>query len=435
MNDISSRALAYHRCPPPGKLTVVPSKPCKTQDDLSLAYTPGVAYPCLEIQKNPDASYLYTSRANTVAVITNGTAVLGLGNIGALAAMPVMEGKCLLLYRFAGINGIPIGIKSRGVRECVRSIAPLEPSFGAIILEDIGAPECFAIEKELKRMMDIAVFHDDQHGAAIVALAALLGSIEVTGKKLENIRIVINGAGAAGIATSNLLLDAGIKKEQLLLADSHGVVYKGRTEGMNTYKRAFAHRTQMRTLQQAVKGTDVFIGVSTGNVLSASGVRSMANRAIVLALANPNPEILPQDAKKGGAAIAASGRSDYANQVNNALGFPGIFRAVLDTRVAAITKEMKLAAAYALYHLARVPIPQPIQQLFSTIYPTQSKSGAFSRKKPLAADYIIPKLFDPRVVPAVARAVAQAAQKTGAAKCPIKNPAAYERELLRKLSS
>ncbi len=435
MKDVSSAALAYHRQSPPGKLSIVPSKPCKTQEDLSLAYTPGVAAPCLEIQKDPEASYLYTSRGNTVAVITDGTAVLGLGNIGALAGMPVMEGKCVLLHRFAGINGIPLGIQTRSVRECVRTIAPLEPSFGAIILEDIGAPECFRIEEQLKEMMGIPVFHDDQHGTAVVALAALLGSVGVTGKKLDTIRIVVNGAGAAGIAVSNLLVDAGIQKEQMLLVDSHGVVSTGRTEGMNRYKRAFARRTQARTLTEALQGADVFIGISAGNVLSSSQVRGMADQAIVLAMANPTPEILPADALRGGAAIAASGRSDFPNQVNNALGFPGIFRAVLDARVTTITKEMKLAAAHALYKLACVSIPDRIQESFAQVYPAQYAARVFSPKRPLSRDYIIPKLFDPRVVPAVARAVAEAAQESGIAKDPIPDPDAYERELLRRLST
>ena len=409
MDDLKQKALEYHRRPPKGKLAIVPSKPCETQEELSLAYSPGVAYPCLEIKDHPELSYAYTARGNTVAVVTDGTAVLGLGNIGAEASMPVMEGKCMLLQKFAGINGVPLAIKGhRDADDFVHIVASLEANFGAINLEDIKSPECFYIEEQLQKRMGIPVFHDDQHGTAIISLAGIINSLTLVAKKMTDARVVINGAGAAGIACGRLYAAAGIPKDAITLVDSIGVVYKGRTQGMNPYKEEFARATNNRTLEDALGGVDVFVGVSVADVLTAPMIRAMSKKPIIFALANPHTEIMPDRAREYGAYIVATGRSDFGNQINNVLGFPGIFRGALDAGARCITEVMKLAAAYALSSLASEKIPDHIQEQFARIYKEDYARGLFTPSNPLSRDFIIPKPFDPRVVPVVSRAVAEA---------------------------
>lgn len=412
MPSLKQKSLNYHKNPQPGKINISPSKPCETQDDLSLAYSPGVAYPCLEIKDDPEEIYTYTGKGNTVAIITNGTAVLGLGNIGATASIPVMEGKAVLLKKFAGINGVPLAIKHKSIDEFIEIVASLEANFGAINLEDIKAPECFEIERVLQEKMNIPVFHDDQHGTAIISLAGLLNALELVGKKLKEAQIVINGAGAAGIACASLYVAAGAQKENITFVDTKGVIYKGRKENMNPYKRAWACKTKARTLEQALISSDVFVGVSTANILTKKMIQNMAPHPIIFALANPEPEIMPEKAYKYGAYIVATGRSDFPNQVNNVLGFPGIFKGALDVHAKTINTQMKLAAARALAELAKERIPKEIQTYFAKVYIEDSKQGMFKPTNPLAPNYIIPKPFDPRVVPRVARYVAQAARKT-----------------------
>jgi len=381
-NNLKERALRYHREPSPGKLGVTPTKPCASTDDLSLAYTPGVAYPCLEIKDNPEASYDYTARGHTVAVITDGSAVLGLGNIGAQASMPVMEGKCVLLKKFAGLDGVPIAIKNyRDTDDLIHIIASLEANFGLMNLEDIKAPECFTVLAALQQQLSIPVFHDDQDGTAVIVLAALENSLALVRKSLHEIHIVINGAGAAGIACARLMVAAGIPKQHITLVDRTGVVSAARND-LNEFKREFAREAELQTLADALHNADVFLGVSCPHILNEAFIHSMNRDPIVFALANPDPEVLPDDAKQWGAAIVATGRSDYPNQVNNVLGFPGIFHGTLDTRAKIINTEMKLAAARALSAIA---------------------------KKDLSPAHIVPSPFDPSVVPAVARAVAEAA--------------------------
>ncbi len=401
-------ALEYHSLGRRGKIEVVPTKPCSTQRDLSLAYTPGVAEPCREIHKNPDDAFTYTARGNLVAVISNGTAVLGLGNIGALAGKPVMEGKGVLFKRFADIDVFDIEIDTEDKDEIVKTVKLLEPTFGGINLEDIKAPECFYIEEKLKEMMDIPVFHDDQHGTAIISGAALLNALELAGKKLKDVKVVFNGAGASGIACAKFYVSLGVDQKNIILCDSKGVVYKGRKEGMNPYKEEFAVDTKLRTLEEVMKGADVFVGLSQGNVVSQEMVKSMADRPIVFAMANPDPEITYDDAVAARPdIIMATGRSDFPNQVNNVLGFPFIFRGALDVRARAINEEMKLAAAYALADLAKQDVPDTVSKAYGVEH---------FRFGP---EYIIPKPVDYRVLLYVAPAVAKAAVDTGVARVQI----------------
>ena len=397
--------LEYHRKGRPGKLEIVPTKPMITQRDLSLAYSPGVAYPVLEIEKNPDLAYEYTIKGNLVAVISNGTAILGLGDRGALASKPVMEGKAVLFKKFADVDAIDIEVNTRDPDEFIRVVQAIAPTFGGINLEDIKAPECFYIEETLQATLDIPVFHDDQHGTAVISAAALLNALELVGKRIDEIKVVINGAGASGIACADLWVKLGVRKENLIMLDTKGVIYKGRKEGMNPYKERFAADTDARTLAEAIRGADVFLGLSVADVLTPEMVRSMAERPIIFALANPDPEIRYELAKEARPdAIVATGRSDYPNQVNNVLGFPFIFRGALDVRARAINDEMKLAAARALAALAREDVPDSVLKAY----------GLESLR--FGPDYIIPKPLDPRVMLWEAPAVAQAAMETGVAR-------------------
>ena len=399
------QALEYHSRGRKGKIEVVASKPCVTQHDLSLAYTPGVAEPCRVIQKDPDTAYEYTARANLVAVVTNGTAVLGLGNIGPLAGKPVMEGKGVLFKRFADIDVFDIELDVTDTKDFIKIVKSLEPTFGGINLEDIKAPECFEIEETLKKMMDIPVFHDDQHGTAIISGAALINACEITGKDIGDIKVVFNGAGAAGIACAWHYVALGVKHDNIILCDSKGVVYKGRTEGMNKYKEEFASDTDTRTLAEAMQGADAFCGVSVADCVTQDMVRSMAESPMIFAMANPDPEITYPEAKAARSdVIMATGRSDFPNQVNNVLGFPFIFRGALDVRASAINNEMKVAATMALANLAKEPVPEAVSAAYGGI------SLTFGR------DYIIPKPFDERVLLWESRAVAEAAMKTGVAR-------------------
>ncbi|MGA2668342.1 MAG: NADP-dependent malic enzyme [Ignavibacteria bacterium] len=415
-------ALDYHSQGRYGKIEVVSTKPCATQRDLSLAYTPGVADPCLEIEKNPDDAYIYTAKGNLVAVVSNGTAVLGLGDIGALAGKPVMEGKGVLFKRFADIDVFDIEMDTHNSDDIIKAVKLLEPTFGGINLEDIKAPECFYIEEELKKIMKIPVFHDDQHGTAIISGAALLNSLEIVGKKIGEVKVVFSGAGAAGIACAKLYEKLGVKRENIILIDTKGVVYKGRKEGMNPYKEYFAVDTDMRTLAEAMKGSDVFCGVSAKGVVSKEMVKSMANDPIMFAMANPDPEITYDDAKDARKdVIMATGRSDYPNQVNNVLGFPFIFRGALDVRATVINEEMKIAASHALADLAKEDVPDSVIRAYG------GKRFEFGR------DYIIPKPFDPRVLLWEAPAVAKAAMETGVALKPYKNAEDYRDQLEARL--
>ncbi|MFT5441777.1 MAG: malate dehydrogenase (oxaloacetate-decarboxylating)(NADP+) [Myxococcota bacterium] len=400
-------ALNYHQSGRPGKVKVVPTKPCKTADDLSLAYTPGVAAPCIEIQRDPDAAYKYTAKSNLVAVVTNGTAVLGLGNIGALAGKPVMEGKGVLFKRFADIDVFDIEIDSLDVEEIIRTVELISPTFGGINLEDIRAPECFVIEERLKKSLDIPVFHDDQHGTAIISAAALLNAVMLTGRQMSTIKVVVSGAGAAAIACSKLYKDLGVPRDNIHMIDSRGVIYQGREEGMNKYKEEFAIETTSRTLSDAMVDADVFVGLSSAGVVTKEMVDSMAPQPIIFAMANPDPEITPSDVLAVRRdAICATGRSDYPNQVNNVLGFPFIFRGALDVRATQINEPMKLAAVRALAELARrgEMVPDAVKHA----YPGE----VFD----FSPGYIIPKPFDPRVLLYVAPAVAAAAMESGVAR-------------------
>jgi len=398
-------ALEYHRKHPPGKIEIGLTKPCITQKDLSLAYTPGVAEPCREIQKNPEEAFNYTAKGNLVAVISNGTAVLGLGNIGALAGKPVMEGKGVLFKRFANIDVFDIELDTTDPDEFIRTVKLLEPTFGGINLEDIKAPECFYIEEELKKQMNIPVFHDDQHGTAIISGAGLLNAVELAGKKMDEIRVVMMGAGAAGIACARFYVELGVKKENIRMFDRRGLIYKGREAGMNPYKEEFAVDGPPISLEEALDGADAFVGVSIANILTGEMIKKMAKNPIIFAMANPDPEITYEEAKAARPdVIMATGRSDYPNQVNNVLGFPFIFRGALDVRATQINESMKVAAARALANLAREPIP------FTVI---QAYGGQHIEFGP---EYIIPKPFDPRVLLWEASAVAEAAIESGVAR-------------------
>jgi malate dehydrogenase (oxaloacetate-decarboxylating)(NADP+) len=408
-------ALEYHSSGRPGKIEVISTKPCTTQRELSLAYTPGVAEPCREIEANPDDVYRYTAKGNLVAVVSNGTAVLGLGNIGALAGKPVMEGKGVLFKRFADIDVFDIELNTEDPEEIIKAVTLLEPTFGGINLEDIRAPECFYIEEELKKRMSIPVFHDDQHGTAIISGAALLNALEIVNKKISEVKVVFSGAGAAGIACAKLYESLGVKHENIILVDTKGVIYKGRKEGMNKYKEYFAKETDMRTLADAIKGADVFCGVSVKGLLTKEMVKTMADNPIVFAMANPDPEITYDDAVSARSdIIMATGRSDYPNQVNNVLGFPFIFRGALDVRATTINEEMKIAAAHALADLAKEDVPDSVIRAYG------GKRIEFGR------EYIIPKPFDPRVLLWEAPAVAKAAMETGVARRPIQDFETYK---------
>ena len=411
-------ALDYHSSGRKGKIEVIPSKPCLTQRDLSLAYSPGVAEPCLEIEKNPEDAYKYTAKGNLVAVLSNGTAVLGLGNIGALAGKPVMEGKGVLFKRFADIDVFDIEVNTEDADEVIKVCQLLEPTFGGINLEDIKAPECFYIEEKLKETMNIPVFHDDQHGTAIISAAGLINALELIGKKIDEIRLVVNGAGASAIACANLAISLGLKKENLIMCDTKGVLYKGRTEGMNKYKERFAIDTPLRTLEEAAEGADVLYGLSSKGAFTPEMVRKMAANPIIFAMANPDPEITPEEALAvRGDVLIATGRSDYPNQVNNVLGFPFIFRGALDVRATTINEEMKKAAVFALAELAREECPDSVCRAYGNV------KFSFGR------NYIIPKPFDPRALLRVAPAVAKAAMDSGVARQPIPDMDKYVEHL------
>ena len=398
-------ALDFHRSGRKGKLEVVASKPCATARDLSLAYTPGVAEPCLEIEKDPELSYEYTARGNLVAVISNGTAVLGLGDIGALAGKPVMEGKGVLFKKFADIDVFDLEINAKDVDEVCRVVKALEPTFGGINLEDIKAPECFVIEERLKKEMGIPVFHDDQHGTAIISGAALINALELAHKDISKIRVVVSGAGASAIACTNFYVQLGVKRENVVLVDTKGVVYKGRAEGMNEYKAKYASDTRARTLAEAMEGSDVLLGCSSKGLVTPKMIQSMAKNPLVFALANPDPEIsYPEAIASREDVIVATGRSDFPNQVNNVLGFPFIFRGALDVRARAINEPMKMAASRALAALAKEEVPESVSRAYG------GSKFSFGR------EYIIPKPFDPRVLLYVAPAVAQAAMETDVAR-------------------
>jgi malate dehydrogenase (oxaloacetate-decarboxylating)(NADP+) len=408
MHIRKEEALEYHSVAPSGKLSITPTKPCRTQRDLSLAYTPGVAVPCLEIERDPALAYKYTCKGNLVAVVSNGTAVLGLGNIGAAAGKPVMEGKAVLFKRFADIDVFDIELATEDPKEVIRACQLLEPTFGGINLEDIKAPDCFIIEEELRRTLKIPVFHDDQHGTAIIAGAALLNAVALQGKRMDEIELVFSGAGASAISCAEHMIRLGVKRERITLCDSNGVVYKGRTKGMNPYKERFAVNTDARTLEEALRGADVFFGLSVANCVTPEMVQAMAPRPIIFALANPDPEIPYEVAKAARPdAIIATGRSDYPNQVNNVLGFPFIFRGALDVRATKINDEMKLAATHALAALAREDVPDAVRRTY----------GAENLE--FGPEYIIPKPFDTRVLLWEASAVAKAAMETGVAQQPL----------------
>jgi malate dehydrogenase (oxaloacetate-decarboxylating)(NADP+) len=406
--DLRSDALSYHRTGRPGKVEVVATKPCATQRDLSLAYTPGVAEPCREIVRDPGAVYDYTAKGNLVAVVSNGTAVLGLGRIGPAAGKPVMEGKGVLFKRFADVDVFDLEIDSTDPREIIRTVRLLEPTFGGVNLEDIAAPDCFEIEETLIRTMGIPVFHDDQHGTAIISGAAVTNALLLQGKEIGDVRVVFCGAGAAGIASARLLLALGMKREQIVMLDRSGVIYRGREKGMNPYKEQFATDEKARTLAEAMRGADVFIGLSEADLVTPEMVASMAPRPVILAMANPDPEIPYETARRVRPdLIMATGRSDYPNQVNNVLGFPFIFRGALDVRARAINMEMKLAALHALADLARQAVPDSVLRAYN--------QGHFQ----FGPEYIIPKPFDPRVLAWEATAVARAAIETGVARNPV----------------
>ncbi|MEM8536401.1 MAG: NADP-dependent malic enzyme [Pseudomonadota bacterium] len=414
-------ALQFHMQPAPGKWEIQATVPMTTQRDLSLAYSPGVAIPCEEIASDPATAYDYTNKGNLVAVISNGTAVLGLGNLGALGSKPVMEGKSVLFKRFADVNSIDLELDTEDPEAFIAAVKLLGPTFGGINLEDIKAPECFIIEQTLKEQMDIPVFHDDQHGTAVICAAGLLNALHLSGKKIEDVKIVLNGAGAAGIACIELLKAMGAKHQNCIVCDTKGVIYQGRTEGMNQWKSAHAVATDLRTLDDAMKGCDVFLGVSVKGAVTADMVANMAENPVIFAMANPDPEITPEEAQAVRAdAIVATGRSDYPNQVNNVLGFPYLFRGALDIHARAINDEMKIACAEALAGLAREDVPDEVAM-------------AYGKKLTFGRDYIIPTPFDPRLIHRIPTAVAQAGMKTGVARRPIVDMDAYELSLKSRM--
>jgi len=414
-------ALEFHNSNKSGKIEIISSKPMTTKRDLALAYSPGVAAPVREIVKNPDAAYDYTTKGNLVAVISNGSAILGMGNLGALASKPVMEGKAVLFKRFADIDAIDLEIDSSNVDEIVKSITNFSKSFGGINLEDIAAPDCFIIEKKLKEKLDIPVFHDDQHGTAIITTAALINALDISKKSIKKIKIVINGAGASAIACSDLFMGNGVPKENITMIDRKGVIYKGR-DNLNHWKSAHAIKTKSRSLDQAIKGADVFLGLSTKGVLTKKMVKSMSKNPIIFACANPDPEITPEEVSEvRNDAIVATGRSDYPNQVNNLLGFPYIFRGALDVRAKTINEEMKVAAANAIAALARETVPDEVAAAMGGERPKYGK------------EYIIPSTFDPRLISVIPIAVAKAAIKSGVARKKIKDFDIYKEQLKQRL--
>ncbi|MCY3625889.1 MAG: malate dehydrogenase [Candidatus Dadabacteria bacterium] len=419
--NMKEAALEYHRSGRKGKLEVVPTKPCDTAWELSLAYSPGVAEPCREIDKDKDLSYEYTNRGNLVAVASNGTAILGLGNLGALAGKPVMEGKGVLFKKFADVDAYDIEIDTDDPDEFIKTVKYLEPTFGGINLEDIKAPECFYIEDKLKEEMDIPVFHDDQHGTAIISGAGLLNACEITGKKMSELKMAFNGAGASAIACAEFFIALGAKRENIIMCDSRGVIYEGRNAGLNPQKERFLVDTDKRTIGDALVGADVFVGLSNGGAINQQDVKNMAKNPIIFAMANPDPEILPVEAKEARSdVITATGRSDFANQVNNVLGFPFIFRGALDVRATKINDEMKVAAAYSLAALAKEPVPDKVARAYG------------DQKFEFGPDYIVPKPFDPRVLVWESAAVAQAAMETGVSRIQI-DLDAYKKSLEEKI--
>ena len=416
-------ALDFHSQGKPGKIAIVATKPLMTQRDLSLAYSPGVAVPCLAIEKDPNKAYDYTAKGNLVAVISNGTAVLGLGRLGAIASKPVMEGKAVLFKRFADIDAVDLEIDATDPDTVINAIRYFGPSWGGINLEDIASPECFLIEQKLKEVMDIPVFHDDQHGTAIIVLAGLINAAHITGRDFKKMKVILNGAGAAGIACIELIKSYGLPHENVIALDRTGVIYEGRTEEMNQWKSAHAVKTDARTLADAIKGADVFIGLSAKGALSPDMLKLMAPKPIIFAMANPDPEIDPEEARKVRPdAIIATGRSDYPNQVNNVMGFPYIFRGALDVRASTINDEMKLAAVQAIATLAREPVPDEVSAAYS------------GRKMHYGSEYIIPSPFDPRLIYTVPPAVAQAAMTSGVARKPIIDMQHYKQELAARLN-
>ncbi|MBM3419734.1 MAG: hypothetical protein FJY11_01225 [Bacteroidetes bacterium] len=415
-------ALLYHSKGRKGKVEVIPTKPYSTQTDLSLAYTPGVAFPCLEIEKDPEKAYDYTAKGNLVAVISNGTAVLGLGDIGTLAGKPVMEGKGLLFKVFADVDVFDIEVDEKDPGKLIEFCRQIAPTFGGINLEDIKAPECFEVETVLKEILDIPVFHDDQHGTAIISGAGLLGALELTGKKIDEIKMVVNGAGASAISCSKLYVSLGVKRENIVMADSKGVLNRQRKD-LNIHKQEFATDRKINTLAEALVGADLFLGLSVANVVTKEMVRTMAPNPIVFAMANPNPEISYDEAMESrDDLIFATGRSDYPNQINNVLGFPFIFRGALDVRATTINEEMKMAATHALYELVKQPVPDSVAKAYNV------DKLEFGRK------YIIPKPLDPRLISYVASAVARAAIETGVAKDTIDDWDAYKKSLSKRTS-
>jgi malate dehydrogenase (oxaloacetate-decarboxylating)(NADP+) len=415
-------ALHFHKFPQPGKLSITPTKPMATQRDLSLAYSPGVAVPVNAIAANPDLAYDYTSKGNLVAVISNGTAILGLGDLGALASKPVMEGKSVLFKRFADVDSIDIEVTTKEIEEFITTVRNIAPTFGGINLEDIKSPECFIIESRLRDECDIPVFHDDQHGTAIIAAAGLINACHLTGRALSDVKVAVSGAGAAGLSVAGLIRHLGVRRENILVCDREGVVYEGRTSGMDQFKSAFAVATEARTLADAIKGADCLLGLSVKGAVSKDMIASMAPNPIIFAMANPDPEITPEEISQVRSdAIVATGRSDYANQVNNVLGFPYIFRGALDVRASAINEEMKVAAAQALAQLAREDVPDEV-------------AAAYHGSRPkFGRDYIIPVPFDPRLISYIPPFVAQAAMDTGVARKPIKDMGAYRNTLAQRL--
>ena len=421
-SKLDQEALAFHANGRPGKLEITATKPLMSQHDLSLAYSPGVAAPCLAIEADPDTAYDYTAKGNLIAVISNGTAVLGLGDIGAAASKPVMEGKAVLFKKFADIDGLDLEVDTKDTEKFVEAVAMLAPSFGGINLEDIKSPECFIIEQQLRERLEIPVFHDDQHGTAIIAAAGLINALHLTGRDISDIRVVSNGAGAASIACVELFKSMGVPHENIILVDRSGVIYQGREASMNQWKSAHAVKTDARTLEDALVGADVFLGLSVAGAVTPKMVETMAERPIIFAMANPVPEIMPEDAKKVRPdAIIATGRSDYPNQVNNVLGFPYIFRGALDVRASKINEEMKIAAAEAIAMLAREDVPDAVAEAYG------------GQVLQYGEDYIIPAPFDPRLISAVSSAVAAAAMESGVARKPIEDLERYRRDLSARL--
>ncbi len=421
--DLREEALNYHmQGGQPGKLSVITTKPCQTSKDLSLAYTPGVAQPVKEIAENPNDSFKYTNRANLVAVVSNGSAILGLGNLGALASKPVMEGKGVLFKRFADVDVFDIELDTQDADTIIDVVKMMEPTFGGVNLEDIKAPDCFRIERELKEKCNIPIFHDDQHGTAIISGAGLFNALQLNGKKIEDIKVVFNGAGAAGISCGRLFINMGVKPENMLMCDSKGVIYKGRDGKLNPEKEEFARDTDKRTLAEAMEGSDVFIGVSVADAVNPEMLKSMNRDPIVFAMANPDPEIKYETAlETRDDVIMATGRSDYPNQINNVLGFPFIFRGALDVKATDITEGMKVAASKALADLAREPVPDVVRRAYDNTDFTFGKN------------YIVPKPFDPRVIEWEAYAVARAACDEGVAREPITDWDAYAKELRERV--